>query len=286
MTRILAPFSFRVLLWALVFPLGCFYPADRGRALEARVDKLATDNAQISNELRVERQKLETTLAQVTQALESLEKGSRRSTADVGVQLQKNFEDVAQLRGQVETYLNKLAELEAMVKQVQEAGEKQLADLKGSDTYKLADSRKRAEEAAKSGDKKQYLAIARERAAAGDVAVARVLYADFMKKWPKDENISEAHYGLGETFFAEDKCREAMFEYSKVVQDHPKSKFAPDALLRSSECFTTLKMNDESKLALEELVRSYPRSDAARKAKTRLDELNKKKPAARKPVKK
>ena len=45
-----------------------------------------------------------------------------------------------------------------------------------------------------------------------------------MKKWAKDALIGEAHYGLGETFFTEDKCREALFEYGKVIQDYAKSQ--------------------------------------------------------------
>ncbi|HYI01335.1 tetratricopeptide repeat protein, partial [Hyalangium sp.] len=56
---------------------------------------------------------------------------------------------------------------------------------------------------------------------------------------------------------------------------------APEAYLRSSDCFGKLKMTEESRLALEELVKSFPKSEAAKTAKTRLAELDKakKKPA-------
>ena len=42
---------------------------------------------------------------------------------------------------------------------------------------------------------------------------------------------------------------------------------------------------DTQLAAVEELVKSYPRSDAARKAKLKLDELNKKKQPVKKSVK-
>jgi tol-pal system protein YbgF len=274
-------------LWVMVAlgfcGAGCFYPSDRGRALEARVEKLQNDNIALSNELRTQQQRLEGTLpkveekvGQMTAALDSLEKGSRRSDADIGVQLQKTLEDLSQLRGQVETYLHKIGELEGGLKQTQEEGERRMSELKGTDTYKLQEARKKVEELSKSGDKKEILAVAKEKSAAGDTAVARVLYSDFMKKWPKDDLVGEAHYGLGETFFSEDKCREALYEYGKVVQEFPRSKIAPDAYLRSSDCFSKLKMIDEAKLALEELQKGYPKSEAAKKARAKLEELKKK----------
>ena len=74
------------------------------------VEKLTADNTRINEELKQTREQLAATLpridekvAQVTQALESLEKGSRRNDADIGIQLQKTVEDLANLRGQVET---------------------------------------------------------------------------------------------------------------------------------------------------------------------------------------
>ena len=87
--------------------------------------------------------------------------------------------------------------------------------------------------------------------------------------------MGEAHFALGELFFGEQKCREALYEFGKVIQDFAKTKSAPVSYLRSSECFKQLKMNDESRLALEELVKSFPKSDAAKTAKTRLAELRK-----------
>ena len=56
------------------------------------------------------------------------------------------------------------------------------------------------------------------------------------------------------------------------------------AYLRSSECFKKLKLTTEAKLALDELVKQHPKSDAAKTAKTKLAELSKEaKDAAKKP---
>ena len=84
---------------------------------------------------------------------------------------------------------------------------------------------------------------------------------------------AQAHFELAETYYGEKKCREALFEYGKVIQDFPKSKDAPPAYLHSGRCFAQLNMNKESKLALDELVRSYPRTPEAKQARKDLAAL-------------
>ena len=264
---------------------GCFYPATRGRALEDRVDQLAADNDRMAKDLEQARTQLATTLpridekvAEVTRALDSLEKGSRRSSADVGVQLQKTVEDLAQLRGQVEEYLFKIGQLETALAAQKEETDRRLLELQGSDAVKAADAKRKAEELERPTDKREFLALADSRLKEEPV-LARQLYREFLKKWPKDALAGQAHFGLGETYVAEEKCREALPEYGKVMQDYPKAPSAPDAYLRASECFRELKMAEESRLALEELVTAHPKSAAARTAKARLAELNKGKKA-------
>ncbi len=278
----------RLALIALPLMLaGCFYPADRGRSLEKDVKKIGETQAQLQTELRQTREQLNATLplidekvAEVSKALKSLDTASRRTGADIGIQLQKTVEDLAQLRGQVETYLYKIGELEAALAKTNEETEKRLLALKGDEALKAAEAKKKAEELKRPTDKKEFLALAQAKVKEGDVALARQLYSEFLKKWPKDALAAEAHFGLGETYYSEDKCREALFEYGKLLQEYPKADSTPDAYLRSSDCFKKLKMQEESRLALEELVKGYPKSEAAKTAKSRLAELDKAKKAA------
>jgi TolA-binding protein len=60
-----------------------------------------------------------------------------------------------------------------------------------------------------------------------------------------------------------------------VIQDFAKAGAAPQAYLRSAECFLALKMKDEAKLALQELLKSYPKAPEAKQAKAKLAELEK-----------
>jgi TolA-binding protein len=264
----------------LVLP-GCIYPADRGRALETRVDRLEGENQNLRAELQKTKDELlpriDEKVAEVTAALESLDRASRRSGADNAVLLQKTLEDVAALRGQLEAQLFQLAELRSTLQRLDAETEAKVLAMLGPEAAKQWEARKKLQELERPDEPKPFLELADTRARAGEAQVARRLYDEFVRRWPKHELTGEAHFGMGELWAREEKCREALFEYGKVIQDHPKSRSAPAAYLRSSDCFARLKMADESRLALEELVKAHPGSEAGKTARARLAELDKKK---------
>ncbi len=251
---------------------GCFYPADRGRLVEQRLDKMDNTTLRLEAYLKDSEAKQGETLGKVQTALEGLDKAAHRSDADLGIQLQKTVEDLAALRGMVETYQYKVTELENALKLTKDEVSKKAVDVEAT---KLIETKKKADELKRPEDPKEFFKLASEKQKGGEVAVARQLYNEFLKKWPRDDSVGEVHYALGETYLDEDRCREALYEYGKVISDFSKSKVAPSAYLRSSECFKKLKLTSEAKLALDELVKQHPKSDAAKTAKTRLAELSK-----------
>lgn len=242
---------------------GCFFPADRGQILETRVDKLKAENDKLEAQLKRTEDELTKTTERLQEALDQLDKASRTTGANIGVKVDSTLQDVAELRGQLEAQQHRMAELEA-----------KLAAQPAPTAAAPAEPKK--EEPKRPDDPQAYLKLADDTVKGGDLDLGRKLYTELMKKWPKDDVTGDAHFGLGETYFNEKKCREALYEYGKVIQDFPKSKSAPTAYLRSSDCFKDLKMTPEAKVALEELMKQHPKSDAAKTAKTKLAELNKK----------
>lgn len=260
---------------------GCFYPNERGRLLEAKVEKLSAAQESLAEELKQKEERLlaqvETRMSELQKALAGLDRSARQSNADEGAMLQKAIEDVAALRGQMETWQHRFSELESKLALLEADAQKRWAEASAQ--------KPRAPPAPEPGPspepeppsrpttRKDFLELAQDKARAGELTQARQLFKEFLKKWEKDELAGDAHFGLGDTFFTEEKCREALFEYGKVIQEFPKSRSAPAAYLRSSTCFRSLKMNDEALLALEELVRVYPKSDAAKTARVELAKL-------------
>jgi tol-pal system protein YbgF len=269
---------------ALLLP-GCFYPRDRALALEARVEQLQARSDTMTAQVEESRQKVadlilqvDAKLAEVTKALEQLDSSSRRSDADIGVRMGKLLEDVATLTGQLDQYRFQLSQLDEQLRKLGTDSEGRLTALEGGDAQKAAEARRRAEQLKaleRPTDKKEFLALADEKAKAGELEVARKLYGEFLQKWPKDALVADALLHLGQSYVSEDRCREALYEYQKVIQDHAKSAAAAPALLGSADCFAKLKMKAEARLALEELVKGYPKSAAAKEARARLAEMDK-----------
>ncbi len=251
----------------LVFS-SCFFPADRGQLLEQRVDTLGSENAKLKEALKETQEKLEKTTSRLQDALSQLDTASRTTGANIGVKVDGAIQDVAMLRGQLEADQHKLQELEARLA----AG--------GTGSAPTSDPKK--DDLKKPDDPKDFLKLADEKAKAGETDLARKLYNEFLKKWPRDEGAGEAHFAIGESYFTEQKCREALYEYGKVLQEHLKTKSAPTAYLRSADCFKELKMLPEAKLALEELQKTFPKSDAAKAVKQKLADLNKPAPKGKK----
>ncbi|GEM_PF-254442 len=113
-----------------------------------------------------------------------------------------------------------------------------------------------------------------------DPAAGRKLADEFLRKWPKHAQSARVHYDLGMSHFDEKNYRAALAEFGVFIQpDTPKaftdSKWAPEALLKSADCFAALKMNQEATMALEEVVNGYPRTPASKTAQARLDEQKK-----------
>jgi len=248
---------------------GCYSP-EKGRMLELRVDKLSSDNDALRADLKVQQEKLTESLprvdqkvAEVTKALEGLDQAARRSDADIGVQLQKVVEDMATLRGQVDAYSHQLDQLQSQVGALPGVAAAKPVPAPASDVPRPA-------------DKKEFFALALSKQKAGELPVARQLYLDFVRKYPRDDLAGEAHFQLAESYFAEDKCPEALPEYGQLVKAFPNSKSMPSALLHSADCFQRLKNVDAALAALDQVIKRYPGTEAAKKAKVRTAELKKK----------
>lgn len=249
---------------------GCFFPADRGRLLEGRVDSMSDENQRLKASLKDTQEKLDRTTDRLQEALSQLDTASRTTGANIGVRVDSAIQDVASLRGQLEASAHRMQELE-----------QRLSEKASPAAAAAAATEAKEKELKKPEEPKEFLKLAAEKTK-DDAELGRKLYNEFLKKWPRDEGVGEAHFGLGESYFGEKKCREALYEYGKVIQDHPKSRPAPTAYLRSADCFKELKMVPEAKLALEEVQRQHPKSDAAKTAKQRLAELSKAAPKAKK----
>lgn len=276
------------LLPLLALPLGCIYPAERGRMLEERFDRLESNTKDLEQDLKKQKNRLDDQVAQVQAALGKLEKTAHRTGADMGVQMEQVQTDLAQLRGQVEQYQHQIAELQAALDKLKAAPPAPAADpgVSGEGTAKRPEDKPAKKEPEKPTDRKAFAELV-EKTLADEPAAGRKLAEEWLKKFPKPDSAAEAkgwaplaarvHLALGSAFMAQKEPRAALAEFGEIVKNFGKSEHAPVALLKSSDCFASLKMHEESRLALEEIINAYPKSEAAKEAKGKLEALKKSK---------
>ena len=253
---------------------GCFYPADRGKLMEARVDRLESSWKETETELTRQRERISAQLAETQSTLEKLDRAARRTGADMGVQLEQLQAEVSLLRGQVEQYLHKIAELENDLAMVKDSQAKATSAAAAAVAAKEEAKKKELERPA---DKKAFAELVSEKLK-NDREVGRKLAAEWLKKYPKEPLAAKVFYDLGMSYVDEKDYRAALGEFKEIIENFAKTDHAPLALLRSSECFGALKMADEQRMFLEEIINSYPKSDLVKEAKEKLAAL-KKKPA-------
>jgi TolA-binding protein len=266
-------------LAALVLP-ACWVPIERGRQMEARIQRLEVQNVEqertLSEQKEVVRErvaKADQKIQEVQAKIDELNQAARRSGADLGVQLTRLQDEFARVKGELEVATHKLAQIEKGLGSLEAKTEGRFAALKGAGALDEYEAKQRVAALPKGDDKAGLLALAQKEEKDGDRGVARELYEEYARKFPSDPKAAEARFRAAEIHFGQKRWREALLGYGKVAEDFPRSELAPEALLGAAEAMLRLEMKDDARAVLEQLVEKYPKHKAAGRAKERLAEL-------------
>ncbi len=253
-------FSAQVVSLFTVILSGCFAPADRLHTLESRVHEMSVEQSALRADLMLANDGLLRTNARLKRAIEQLERLASRPAWSSKIDLSEQ-----ELQSRLDSNSRRASDPKPS------ASPRELVRLSGDASPEL-----RPELKGPHGFASDTLRLAEEKAKAGDVREARLLYAELLATWPENELAGEAHHGLAETYFAEGDCHRALPEYDVVIQKFPQTRSTPAAYLRSADCFTELKRTPEAKNALETLSARFPDSVPARAVKQRLADLENK----------
>ena len=93
----------------------------------------------------------------------------------------------------------------------------------------------------------------------------------FIKSYPKSEYAGNAQYWIGECYYSQHNYPRALDAFNKLLATYPKGNKVPDAMLKIG--YTYINLNDPAKTknSLQSLVDKYPNSQAAIKARERLN---------------
>ncbi len=232
------------------FPLlSCVYTSAQGQALENRVYEGEAQRAAFAQDLVALKSRVESSEEKTRIALDQTVHSARSTGAQNSVNFDRAIDEVAKLRGLVGELQHRLGQLELPGNTGTATPQTQVVPDDPNAALSMADSSARS-----------------------DVAGARRIYGEILRRWPTNAVASSAHYGLGESYFWEQppRCREALYEYGKVIQDFSTSPSAPMAYVRSADCFRSLNMTKEGRVALETVRTQFPGTEGARIAQQRL----------------
>ncbi len=122
------------------------------------------------------------------------------------------------------------------------------------------------EEIDKEKEYSEALTIFKER----NYVDARKKFQDFLGAFADTEYSDNAQFWIGECYYFEGNYEKAILEYEKVVQNYSKGNKVPDALLKQAFSFLKLGDRSSSKLLFQRIIKDYPNTTSARRAREQL----------------
>ncbi len=94
---------------------------------------------------------------------------------------------------------------------------------------------------------------------------AQQAFSAFVQKNGRSRLIAPAIYHLGESYYYQNRHREAAEQFLKIATDYSKSSVAPDAMIKLGVSLSALGAKEQACAFFSELPRKYPNASAAEK---------------------
>jgi tol-pal system protein YbgF len=197
-----------------------------------------------------------------------------KAQLDLANQLSRQAEEIARLRGQVESLGY---ELETAKKRQQDFYldlDSRLRKLEGGGTAPAADAANGSTPAQAAGgdparESREYEA-ALNQFKAGKYKDAAALFGAFVQKNPDSSLAPNAQFWLGNAWIAQRDCKRAIEAHSVVTTKYADSPKAADSWLAIANCQQEMGSPAVARRSLETLVAKYPNAPAADTARERL----------------
>lgn len=223
------------------------------------------------------RQRVEVVRQSTEAARRESEQGASRANEDIAslrrslLELQNQIEtmrsEVAKLRGANEQLSRDLADVQRRQKDISQGVDERLRQF---EPLKITlDGREFMVEPAEKRDYDAALAVFRR----GDFSAAQTAFVDFLKRYPQSGYGSSALFWLGNAQYATRDYKEAMTNFRALIARDAEHLRAPEAVLSIANCQMELKDARGARKTLEDLLKAYPKSEAAVAAKERLSRL-------------
>ncbi len=209
-------------------------------------------------------QQARTQAAQADEQLQSM----RRSLLEMNSQIEALRGEVARLRGANEQLQRDVSELQRKQQDIGQAVDERLRKFEPQNV--TVDG---IEFSAEPEEKRQFedaLALLR----AGNFDQASQALSAFMRRWPASGYTPAARFWQGNALYGKREYKEAIGVFRAFLIASPTHPRAPEALLAIANSQSEMKDSKAARKTLEELIKTYPQSEAAVAGKERLAALN------------
>jgi tol-pal system protein YbgF len=99
-------------------------------------------------------------------------------------------------------------------------------------------------------------------------------FTSFLADFPTSPLADNAQYWLAETYYVRGQYDDGLDAFRKIIDSYPQSDKVPDALLKVGFCQAELGDTSAARSSLQEVMRQFPGTTAARLASQRLDRMS------------
>ena len=191
----------------------------------------------------------------------------KRSLLDLNNQLEQMRGDNAKLRGQNEEIARAVSDMQRTQKDLQSGVDDRMRKF---EPQKVSVDGK--EFTVEPDEKRQY-DEAMELLRKSDFAGTANALTAFRKRWPASGYGDSVLFWLGNAQYGSRQYKEAIVSFRSLVGAAPDSVKAPEALLAIANCQAELKDGKSARRTIDELLKAYPKSEAAQAGKERLASL-------------
>ena len=202
-------------------------------------------------------------IAQSDEQLQSM----RRSLLEMNSQVEALRAEIAQLRGSNEQLQRDVSELQRKQRDIGQTVDDRLRKFEPQKV--IVDG---VEFNADPEEKRQFdeaLALLR----ASEFDKASLALSNFMRRWPASGYTPAARFWQGNALYGKRDYREAIGVFRAFLIATPENPRAPEAMLAIATSQAEMKDNKAARKTLEDLIKAYPKSEAAVAGKERLDAL-------------
>lgn len=191
----------------------------------------------------------------------------RRSLVDLNAQLEAQRAESARLRGVQEQLQRDVAELQRRYKDGAQGLEERLKKLEptqvtvdGKEFLVDPDERRAYEDA---------MAVLRN----GEFDKAAAALSGFVRRYPTSGYLESARFWLGNALYGKRDYKDAITTFRSLIASSPEHPRAPEALLALANCQVEMKDIKGARRTLDDLIKNYPKSEAASAGRERLGSL-------------